>query len=40
MILDATTPKAPETRGHYSQPLDEPLTTKEWEKKLQDMLSK
>lgn len=31
MILDATTPVAPETRGHYSQPLDSPLTTKEWE---------
>ncbi|QDK67826.1 UbiD family decarboxylase [Bacillus halotolerans] len=32
MILDATTPVAPETRGHYSQPLDSPLTTKEWNK--------
>lgn len=38
MILDATTPVAPETRGHYSQPLDSPVNTKEWEKKLMDLL--
>ncbi|MHA6487788.1 phenolic acid decarboxylase BsdC [Bacillus cabrialesii] len=40
MILDATTPAAPETRGHYSQPLDSPLTTKEWEQKLMDFMNK
>ncbi|MCM2583562.1 phenolic acid decarboxylase BsdC [Bacillus stercoris] len=40
MILDATTPIAPETRGHYSQPLDSPLTTKEWEQKLMDLMNK
>ncbi|QJC87292.1 phenolic acid decarboxylase BsdC [Bacillus inaquosorum] len=40
MILDATTPVAPETRGHYSQPLDSPLTTKEWEQKLMDLINK
>ncbi|ASS69848.1 phenolic acid decarboxylase BsdC [Bacillus atrophaeus] len=40
MILDATTPVAPETRGHYSQPLDFPLTTKEWEQKLMDLMNK
>lgn len=34
MILDATTPTAPETRGHYSQPLDAPVATKKWEKIL------
>ncbi|MCR9040547.1 phenolic acid decarboxylase BsdC [Bacillus sp. L381] len=39
MILDATTPAAPETRGHYSQPLDSPLTTKEWEQKLMDLMN-
>lgn len=40
MILDATTPVAPETRGHYLQPLDSPLTTKEWEQKLMDLMNK
>ncbi|MEK3803470.1 phenolic acid decarboxylase BsdC [Bacillus subtilis] len=40
MILDATTPVAPEIRGHYSQPLDSPLTTKEWEQKLMDLMNK
>ncbi|WP_071392135.1 MULTISPECIES: phenolic acid decarboxylase BsdC [Bacillus amyloliquefaciens group] len=39
MILDATTPVAPETRGHYSQPLDSPLTTKAWEQKLMDLMN-
>ncbi|MGA9173590.1 MAG: non-oxidative hydroxyarylic acid decarboxylases subunit C [Thermoactinomyces sp.] len=40
MILDATTPTAPETRGHYSQPLDSPLETEKWEKILGEMLRK
>ncbi|GEO25957.1 phenolic acid decarboxylase subunit C [Alicyclobacillus acidoterrestris] len=39
MILDATTPVAPETRGHYTQPLDAPLATEKWEKIFQDLLS-
>ncbi|MCY8003441.1 UbiD family decarboxylase [Bacillus haynesii] len=39
MILDATTPVAPETRGHYSQPLDSPIGTKEWEAKLMNLLN-
>ncbi|WP_085524555.1 non-oxidative hydroxyarylic acid decarboxylases subunit C [Tuberibacillus sp. Marseille-P3662] len=38
MILDATTPTAPETRGHYSQPLDSPVATEKWEKILQDKM--
>ncbi|MCM3697827.1 non-oxidative hydroxyarylic acid decarboxylases subunit C [Paenibacillus macerans] len=38
LIIDATTPKAPETRGHYSQPLDSPLDTDVWEKKLAELL--
>jgi UbiD family decarboxylase len=38
LIIDATTPVAPETRGHYDQPLDTPLRTEVWEKKLQEML--
>jgi vanillate/4-hydroxybenzoate decarboxylase subunit C len=40
MILDATTPIAPETRGHYSQPIDSPLETKKWEEILQNMLNR
>ncbi len=38
LIIDATTPVKPETRGHYSQPLDSPLGTEKWEKKFQEML--
>jgi vanillate/4-hydroxybenzoate decarboxylase subunit C len=40
MILDATTPVAPDIRGHYSQPLDEPIDTEKWEKILFDLLNK
>ncbi|MDE1407324.1 hypothetical protein, partial [Bacillus licheniformis] len=29
----------PETRGHYSQPLDSPIGTKEWEAKLMNLLN-
>lgn len=39
MILDATTPVAPETRGHYSQPLDAPVATEKWEKIFQNLLN-
>lgn len=38
LIIDATTPIAPERRGHYDQPLDTPLGTETWEKKLKEML--
>jgi len=38
MILDATTPLAPETRGHYSQPLDSPLNVEKWEQRLRELL--
>jgi len=38
LVIDATTPVAPETRGHYDQPLDSPMGTKDWEKRLQEML--
>jgi 4-hydroxybenzoate decarboxylase len=39
LVIDATTPVAPETRGHYDQPLDSPMGTKDWERKLQEMLN-
>jgi vanillate/4-hydroxybenzoate decarboxylase subunit C len=39
IIIDATTPILPETRGHYDQPLDTPMGTEEWEKKLKEMLN-
>lgn len=38
MIIDATTPVAPEKRGHYSQPLDSPVATEKWEKILSEMM--
>jgi 4-hydroxybenzoate decarboxylase len=38
VVLDATTPIAPETRGHYSQQVDQPMGTKEWEEKLKGLL--
>lgn len=38
VIIDATTPIAPDIRGHYDQPLDSPLGTQEWEKRLQTLL--
>ncbi|WP_420236464.1 non-oxidative hydroxyarylic acid decarboxylases subunit C [Telmatobacter bradus] len=38
LIIDATTPIAPETRGHYDQPLDTPLHTEIWENKLKELL--
>ncbi|HET6872629.1 MAG TPA: UbiD family decarboxylase, partial [Sporolactobacillaceae bacterium] len=40
MILDATTPVAPDVRGHYSQPLDAPLAVDKWEKILSDLMNK
>ena len=38
VIIDATTPAAPDLRGHYEQPLDSPAGTKEWERRLQFLL--
>ncbi|MEV5474810.1 non-oxidative hydroxyarylic acid decarboxylases subunit C [Streptomyces sp. NPDC052207] len=38
VVLDATTPIAPETRGHYSQPVDQPHTTARWETLLKGLL--
>ena len=38
MIIDATTPIAPESRGHYSQPLDTPAGTDAWRTKLTEMI--
>lgn len=39
MIIDATTPVAPDIRGHYSQPLDTPLGTDQWEAKFKEILN-
>jgi len=39
MIIDATTPVAPDVRGHYSQPLDRPLGTDAWRAKLMEMIN-
>lgn len=38
VIIDATTPKAPETHGHFSQELRDPVTTEQWVEKLQSMI--
>jgi 4-hydroxybenzoate decarboxylase len=38
VIIDATTPMAPDLRGHYGQPLDSPAGTLDWEKRLQSLL--
>jgi len=38
VIIDTTTPLAPDMRGHYEQPLDSPLGTGDWEKRLQALL--
>ncbi|MBW7981018.1 non-oxidative hydroxyarylic acid decarboxylases subunit C [Enterobacillus tribolii] len=38
VIIDATTPKAPETHGHFSQELRDPVTTEQWVEKLQAMI--
>lgn len=39
LIIDATTPVAPDTRGHYSQPVQDLPETKEWVEKLTAMLA-
>jgi vanillate/4-hydroxybenzoate decarboxylase subunit C len=38
VVLDATTPIAPETRGHYSQTVDAPAETATWESILKEMI--
>lgn len=38
VIIDATTPKAPEEHGHFSQELRDPITTDEWVGKLQTLI--
>jgi 4-hydroxybenzoate decarboxylase len=38
VIIDATTPVAPDERGHYGQPLEAPTGTAAWEKRLAEML--
>jgi vanillate/4-hydroxybenzoate decarboxylase subunit C len=38
MIIDATTPIAPDRRGHYGQELDSPRQTDVWRKKLAAMI--
>ena len=38
VVLDATTPIAPDTRGHYSQTVEAPERTAEWEQALKEML--
>ncbi len=39
LIIDATTPVAPDTRGHYSQPVKDLPETKAWVEKLTAMLA-
>lgn len=36
MIIDATTPVEPDTRGHYSRPVRDLPETGEWITRLQD----
>ena len=38
MVIDATTPISPDTRGHYGQELDKPQGTDDWGKKLAAMV--
>jgi vanillate/4-hydroxybenzoate decarboxylase subunit C len=38
MIIDATTPILPDTRGSFGQQLDDPAQTDAWRKKLVGML--
>lgn len=38
VIIDATTPITPDIRGYYTQPLEAPSDTREWEKRLAPML--
>ena len=38
VIIDATTPIAPDRRGNYGQPLDAPAGTAEWQRRLAQMI--
>ena len=38
LVIDATTPLPPESHGHYSQELKDPVTTDEWLERLRKML--
>ncbi len=38
MIIDATTPVAPDRRGDYGEELDQPLTTEAWRQKLDALI--
>ncbi len=38
MIIDATTPIAPDLRGDYGLELDQPLTTEAWGQKLDALI--
>jgi 4-hydroxybenzoate decarboxylase len=38
LVIDATTPLAPENHGHYSQDVKDPVTTDEWLDRLRKML--
>ena len=38
MIIDATTPIAPDVRGDYGEELDQPLTTEAWAQKLDALI--
>jgi len=38
MIIDATTPVAPDVRGDYGEELDKPENTDQWRTKLQDLI--
>jgi len=38
LVIDATTPVAPEKHGHYSQELSDPITTDAWVEKLRQLL--
>src|SRR5262245_10964910 len=39
LVIDATTPLAPENHGHYSQELEDPVGTELWLERLRTMLS-
>lgn len=39
MIIDATTPKTPDQRGHYGQELDQPDGVDSWQTRIQNLLA-
>jgi hypothetical protein len=38
MVIDATTPVPPDTRGNFGEELSDPPTTDQWRQKLRTML--